>query len=57
MIRKTDRDIAHYSQNLKKNMILLSQKLDLEISEDIGPLIDNLLKQGLLENHEISLKG
>jgi hypothetical protein len=57
MFRKTDRDIALYSQYLKKQMILLCQILDLDISEDIGPLIEHLLKQGLLENCMISSKS
>lgn len=47
MMRNTD------SRSLKKNIIRLSRKLNLEISEDISPLIDHLLKLGLLESHEI----
>lgn len=54
MIGKTHSEIGKCSQDLKKNMIILSKKLDLEIGEDIGPLIDHLLKQGLVKNQEMN---
>lgn len=53
MMRKTDGDGFQYSRILKKNIVHLSRKLDLEISEEIGPLIDRLLNLGLLRDHEI----
>ncbi|MBH8587094.1 hypothetical protein [Thermoactinomyces sp. CICC 10520] len=50
MVRKHS---ERYNQNLKKNIIILSRKLNIEISEDIGPLIDKLLKQGFIEKQDL----
>lgn len=52
---RTNSDVFH-SRILKKNIVHLSRKLNIEISEEIDPLIDKLLNIGLLREHEIILK-
>ncbi|MFC7441432.1 hypothetical protein [Laceyella putida] len=52
-VASSELDRQLYNSILKKNIVRLSRKLDLEISEDIGPLIDKLLSLGLLKDHEI----
>lgn len=47
-----------HSRIIKRNIVQLNRRLDIEISEEIDPLIEELLNIGLLREHEIiQLKG